>query len=254
MRYVFGAGIAIMPVNGHANCKEKVMSDLSLKEKDYKIRPSAGMRRRAARISGLIIYERCKRFIDCLASGLGLLVLSPFFALLAIAIKLESPGPLLFSQTRLGQGGTPFRCWKFRSMFVDAEQRKQELLAENEMDGGTTFKMKRDPRITRVGRFIRKASIDELPQLWNVFVGDMSLVGPRPPVPQEVVNYTAYDRQRLMVKPGITCIWQVSGRSDIPFEEQVGLDIKYIVGRSLRMDVGLLLRTIPAVLFARGAY
>jgi lipopolysaccharide/colanic/teichoic acid biosynthesis glycosyltransferase len=105
-----------------------------------------------------------------------------------------------------------------------------------------------------VGRFIRKASIDELPQLWNVFIGDMSLVGPRPPVPQEVANYTAYDRQRLMVKPGITCIWQVSGRSDIPFEEQVGLDIKYIVGRSLRMDVGLLLRTIPAVLFARGAY
>ena len=139
-------------------------------------------------------------------------------------------------------------------MFVDAEQRKQELLAENDMDGGTTFKMKRDPRITRVGRFIRKASIDELPQLWNVFVGDMSLVGPRPPVPREVANYTAYDRQRLMVKPGITCIWQVSGRSDIPFEEQVGLDIKYIVGRSLRMDVGLLLRTIPAVLFARGAY
>jgi lipopolysaccharide/colanic/teichoic acid biosynthesis glycosyltransferase len=225
-----------------------------LKEKDYKIRPSAGMRRRAARISGLIFYERCKRFIDCLASGLGLLVLSPFFAVLAIAIKLESPGPVLFYQTRLGQGGTAFRCWKFRSMFVDAEQRKQELLAENEMDGGTTFKMKRDPRITRVGRFIRKASIDELPQLWNVFVGDMSLVGPRPPVPQEVANYTAYDRQRLMVKPGITCIWQVSGRSDIPFEEQVGLDIKYIVGRSLRMDVGLLLRTIPAVLFARGAY
>lgn len=230
------------------------MSDLSLQDKDNKIRPSVSVRRRAARISGLILYERCKRFIDCLASGLGLLVLSPFFALLAIAIKLESPGPVLFSQTRLGLGGAPFRCWKFRSMFIDAEQRKQELLADNEMAGGTTFKMKRDPRITRVGRFIRKASIDELPQLWNVFVGDMSLVGPRPPVPQEVANYTAYDRQRLMVTPGITCIWQVSGRSDIPFEEQVGLDIQYIVGRSLLMDVVLLLRTIPAVLFARGAY
>ena len=230
------------------------MPDLSLKEKDQKMRPSAAVRSRAAQISGLIIYERCKRAIDCLASGLGLLVLSPLFALLAIAIKLESPGPVFFSQTRLGQGGTPFKCWKFRSMFVDAEQRKQALLTENEMDGGTTFKMKRDPRITRIGRFIRKASIDELPQLWNVFVGDMSLVGPRPPVPQEVAKYTAYDRQRLMIKPGITCIWQVSGRSDIPFEEQVGLDIKYIVGRSLRMDVQLLLRTIPAVLFARGAY
>lgn len=230
------------------------MRDLASKDNDSKIRPSIGARRTAARISGLIIYERCKRSIDCLASGLGILVLSPFFALLAIAIKLESPGPVLFSQTRLGLGGAPFKCWKFRSMFVDAEQRKQELLAQNEMDGGTTFKMKRDPRITRVGRFIRKASIDELPQLWNVFIGDMSLVGPRPPVPQEVANYSAYDRQRLMVKPGITCIWQVSGRSDIPFEEQVSLDIKYIAGRSLRMDVALLLRTIPAVLFARGAY
>ena len=112
------------------------MSELALNEKDSKIRPSTGARRTAARISGLIIYERCKRFIDCLASGLGILLLSPFFALLAIAIKLESPGPILFSQTRLGQGGTPFKCWKFRSMFVDAEQRKLELLAENEMDGG----------------------------------------------------------------------------------------------------------------------
>lgn len=230
------------------------MSDLALQQKDSKIRPSTAVRRTAARISGMIVYERCKRTIDCLASGLGILVLSPLFALLAIAIKLESPGPVLFSQTRLGRGGAPFKCWKFRSMYLDAEQRKQDLLAENEMDGGTTFKMKRDPRITRVGRFIRKASIDELPQLWNVLVGDMSLVGPRPPVPQEVANYSAYDRQRLMVKPGITCIWQVSGRSDIPFEEQVGLDVKYIVGRSLRMDIMLLLRTIPAVLFARGAY
>jgi len=230
------------------------MSDLALQEKDGKIRPSTAVRRTAVRISGLIMYERCKRTIDCLASSLGILLLSPFFALLAIAIKLESPGPVLFSQTRLGRGGAPFKCWKFRSMYLDAEQRKQALLAENEMDGGTTFKMKRDPRITRVGRFIRKASIDELPQLWNVLIGDMSLVGPRPPVPQEVANYSAYDRQRLMVKPGITCIWQVSGRSDIPFEEQVGLDVQYIVGRSLRMDIGLLLRTIPAVLFARGAY
>jgi len=230
------------------------MTNLTANEKGDSIRPSVSVRRRAAWISSLIIYERCKRSIDFLAAGLGLLVLSPFFVLLVIAIKLESKGPILFSQTRLGQGGAPFRCWKFRSMFIDAEQRKQELLAKNEMDGGTTFKMKRDPRVTRVGRFIRKASIDELPQLWNVLVGDMSLVGPRPPVPQEVATYTAYQRQRLMTKPGITCIWQVSGRSDIPFEEQVGLDITYIVGRSLRMDIMLLLRTIPAVLFARGAY
>ncbi len=230
------------------------MSDFISREKGEIIRPAVSVRRKAAWLFNISLYERCKRAIDIVGAGLGLVALSPLFGLLIIAIKLESKGPVLFSQTRLGQGGAPFRCWKFRSMFIDAEQRKNELLQKNEMQGGTTFKMKHDPRVTRVGRFIRKASIDELPQLWNVLVGEMSLVGPRPPVPQEVANYTAYQRQRLMAKPGITCIWQVSGRSDIPFEEQVGLDIKYIVGRSLLMDIWLLLRTIPAVLFARGAY
>jgi lipopolysaccharide/colanic/teichoic acid biosynthesis glycosyltransferase len=205
-------------------------------------------------VSGRVWYELFKRCLDRIGTGLGMVLLSPFFALLAILIKLESPGPVLFSQTRIGLGGSPFKCWKLRSMYIDAEQRKQELLQQNEMDGGTTFKMKRDPRVTRVGRFIRKASIDELPQLWNVFVGDMSLVGPRPPVPSEVALYTARERQRLFVKPGITCIWQVSGRSDIPFPEQVLLDIEYIRKRSLWMDIKLLLRTLPAVLLARGAY
>lgn len=221
---------------------------------DEKIRPANNAGDKTYQVRGWRIYEHSKRFVDATAATLGLLVLSPLFALLAIVIKLDSPGPVLFYQTRIGQGGTPFRCWKFRSMFVDAEQRKQELMAANEMDGGTTFKMKRDPRITRIGRFIRKASIDELPQLWNVLVGDMSLVGPRPPVPAEVASYSAYDRQRLMVKPGITCIWQVSGRSSIPFEEQVGLDVTYIAKRSMWLDILLLLRTIPAVLLARGAY
>lgn len=150
--------------------------------------------------------------------------------------------------------GRRFRCWKFRSMSIDADQRKEELMEDNEMAGGTTFKIKRDPRVTRIGRFIRKASIDELPQLWNVFVGDMSLVGPRPPVPQEVAEYDAYEMRRLAVKPGITCIWQVSGRSDIPFREQVRLDIEYISKRCVWLDLMLLLKTIPAVLFARGAY
>jgi exopolysaccharide biosynthesis polyprenyl glycosylphosphotransferase len=205
-------------------------------------------------ISGRTWYELLKRCLDRIGTGLGLLLLSPFFALLAILIKLESPGPVLFSQTRIGLGGAPFKFWKLRSMYIDAEQRKQELLEKNEMDGGTTFKMKGDPRVTRVGRFIRKASIDELPQLWNVFVGDMSLVGPRPPVPSEVAQYTARERQRLFVKPGITCIWQVSGRSAISFTEQVLMDIEYIRKRSLWMDIKLLLRTLPAVLFARGAY
>ena len=200
------------------------------------------------------IYGKTKRSMDCLLAGLGLLILSPFFALLAIAIKLDSPGPVLFSQTRVGQGGATFRCWKFRSMYIDAEQRKSALQQENEMNGGTTFKMRRDPRITRVGRFIRKASIDELPQLWNVVVGDMSLVGPRPPLPSEVATYNPFERQRLMAKPGITCIWQVSGRSEIPFQQQVRLDIEYIVKRSVKMDLILLLRTIPAVLLGRGAY
>ena len=200
------------------------------------------------------VYEWCKRGLDCLGAAVGILLLSPFVAVLALLIKLESRGPVLFTQTRIGEGGVPFRCWKFRSMFIDAEQRKQELLAQNEMVGGTTFKMKQDPRITRVGRFIRKASIDELPQLWNVLIGDMSLVGPRPPVPQEVAEYSAYEKRRLAAKPGITCTWQVSGRSDIPFPEQVRLDIEYIENRSLWMDISLLLRTVPAVLLARGAY
>ncbi len=200
------------------------------------------------------LYPAVKRCIDVAATGLGLLLLSPLFLLVAMLIKLDSPGPVLFAQTRVGRQGELFRCWKFRSMYIDAEARKAELLAENEMQGGTTFKMKRDPRITRVGRFIRKASIDELPQLWNVFAGDMTLVGPRPPVPQEVAEYTPWQRQRLAVTPGITCIWQVSGRSDIPFEQQVELDLEYIRKRSLMLDIKLLLSTVPAVLFARGAY
>lgn len=199
-------------------------------------------------------YRVLKRAMDCIGAGVGLLLLSPLFAVIAILIKLESAGPVLFSQTRIGKDGEEFRCWKFRSMFRDAEQRKQELMQQNEMAGGVTFKMKHDPRVTRVGRFIRKASIDELPQLWNVFNGDMSLVGPRPPVPQEVAQYSAHERQRLAVKPGITCIWQVSGRSDIPFNEQVLMDIEYIRSRSFWLDISLLLRTIPAVLLARGSY
>ena len=200
------------------------------------------------------IYLFCKRAMDICLSALGLLALAPFFILLALVIKLDSRGPALFCQQRVGKDGREFSCWKFRSMVVDADQRKTELLDENEMEGGTTFKMKRDPRITRVGRFIRKASIDELPQLWNVFNGDMSLVGPRPPVPSEVAQYSEFEKGRLAVKPGITCIWQVSGRSDIPFDQQVLLDLEYIRTRDLWLDLVLLFKTLPAVLLARGAY
>ena len=198
-------------------------------------------------------YAFSKRALDIAAVSAGLLVLSPLLITTMLAIVLTSRGSPLFSQTRVGKNGVPFRCWKFRSMYRDAEARKAALMAENEMEGGVIFKMKNDPRITPVGRVIRKLSIDELPQLFNVLTGDMTLVGPRPPVPQEVAEYTPYQRGRLAVTPGITCIWQVSGRSNIPFPQQVELDLEYIRTRSLWLDIALLLKTVPAVLTARGA-
>ena len=195
-----------------------------------------------------------KRLFDIVVSAIVLLLLSPLFVVFAIAIHRDSPGPVFFRQTRVGRWGKLFSMWKFRSMYIDAEARKNELALSNEMDGGVLFKMKEDPRITKVGKFIRKASIDELPQLWNVFKGDMSLVGPRPALPSEVNQYSLAERRRLEVIPGITCIWQVSGRSDIPFDKQVGLDVDYIESQSLWVDIKLLLLTIPAVLLGRGAY
>jgi exopolysaccharide biosynthesis polyprenyl glycosylphosphotransferase len=195
-----------------------------------------------------------KRLLDIVASAILLVLLTPIFLAVAIAIRLEDPGPILFKQTRVGRWGTLFTMWKFRSMFTDAEERKRELMAQNEMEGGVLFKMKDDPRITKVGRIIRKTSIDELPQLWNVFKGEMSLVGPRPPVTQEVDQYSLSDRRRLEVIPGITCIWQVSGRSDIPFEQQVELDVQYIESQSFWNDIKILLKTVPALLFGTGAY
>ena len=195
-----------------------------------------------------------KRALDIVASALLLVLLAPLFLVVALAIRLEDPGPVLFRQTRVGRWGSLFTMWKFRSMYTDAEERKKELMAQNEMAGGVLFKMKNDPRITKVGRIIRKASIDELPQLWNVLKGDMSLVGPRPPVPQEVDQYSLSDRRRLEVIPGITCIWQVSGRSDIPFEQQVELDVQYIESQSFWTDIKILFKTVPALLFGTGAY
>lgn len=195
-----------------------------------------------------------KRLIDVVVAGIGLVMLLPLFLVVALAIRLESPGPVLFMQTRVGRWGELFRMYKFRSMYIDAEERRKALLAWNEMNGGVLFKMKRDPRVTRVGRLIRKASIDELPQLWNVLAGDMSLVGPRPPLPTEVDLYSLSDRRRLEVIPGITCIWQISGRSDIPFPQQVELDVLYIDSQSVLTDLKILLKTIPAVLLGKGAY
>ena len=195
-----------------------------------------------------------KRLFDILVSGTSLLLLSPFLLAVVLLIRLDSPGAVLFSQNRVGKKGVLFKMWKFRSMYKDAEQRKASLLELNEMQNGVLFKMKKDPRITRVGRFIRKYSIDEIPQLWNVFVGDMSLVGPRPAIPSEVAQYTPYQRQRLQATPGITCIWQVSGRSEIPFEQQVEMDLEYIRTQSFGKDIILLLKTIPAVIKAKGAF
>lgn len=195
-----------------------------------------------------------KRMLDISVAAVAMLLLVPVFLGTAIAIRLESPGPVFFTQKRVGRWGQLFTIWKFRSMYADAEARKAELMARNEMQGGVLFKMKDDPRVTKVGRFIRKTSIDELPQLWNVLIGDMSLVGPRPPVPSEVDQYSLSDRRRLEVIPGITCIWQISGRSEIPFEQQVELDVEYIQSQSLWTDFKILLKTVPALLLGSGAY
>lgn len=195
-----------------------------------------------------------KRLIDIVGAAAALILLSPLFAAVALAIKLTDGGPALYVQTRVGQWGREFPFPKFRSMRVNADSMKDQLLGQNQHGAGVTFKMKRDPRVTWIGRIIRKLSIDELPQLWCVLKGDMSLVGPRPPVPREVALYTLADRRRLDVIPGLTCIWQVSGRSDIAFPQQVALDVRYIESQSVWVDIQLLLKTIPAVLLGKGAY
>lgn len=195
-----------------------------------------------------------KRVMDVVLSASVLVVFGPLFLLLAALIKLEDGGPVFFRQTRVGRHGRKFRMFKFRSMCLDAEQRLRDLLAHNQHSTGITFKLKDDPRITRVGRFLRKYSLDELPQFYNVLRGEMSLVGPRPPVPGEVAKYTLADRRRLAVKPGITCIWQISGRAEIDFPGQVRLDVNYIERQSLAEDVRILFKTVPAVLSGTGAY
>jgi len=204
--------------------------------------------------SVVFLAHGLKRVLDLVGSGAALILASPIFAATALLIKREDGGPVLFKQMRVGRHGKLFPMWKFRSMVTNAEEIKAKLAAQNEMQGGVLFKMKDDPRVTRVGRFIRKYSIDELPQFWNVFVGEMSLVGPRPSLPEEVAEYSAEDRQRLLAKPGITCLWQVSGRSEIDFAGQVQLDLAYIRSSSVWTDLKLLFLTIPAVLLGKGAY
>lgn len=195
-----------------------------------------------------------KRILDIFVSLSMIIFLIPLFLIVAILIKLESKGPVIYRQIRVGKDGQHFNFYKFRSMFVDAEKAKLQMLDKNDSSDGVIFKMKHDPRITRVGRFIRKYSIDELPQFFNVLEGSMSLVGPRPPLPMEVAQYTLDERKRLHIKPGITCIWQVSGRSDIPFKKQVLLDEQYIKNHGLLKDIAILLKTIPAIVTGKGAY
>jgi len=194
-----------------------------------------------------------KRALDILVASVALLVLLPFFGIVALAIKLDSPGPIIFRQRRAGRGGQAFTFYKFRSMFVDAEKRRAELAALNELDG-PAFKIRNDPRMTRTGRLMRRWSIDELPQLWNVLKGDFSLVGPRPPMLNEVPSYERWQRRRLSVSGGLTCIWQVSGRNEIAFEDWMRMDMRYIQRRGPWTDFRLLAQTVTAVLSGRGAY
>ncbi len=199
----------------------------------------------------LDIGHRSRRAIDILIAGIGLFVASPIFLLAAWAIKLTSKGPVFFSQRRVGRHGRDFKIWKLRTMYIDAEKRRPTLVANARE---IRFKMRNDPRITPVGKWLRRFSIDELPQLWNVLIGDMTLIGPRPALCSEVDRYDAIALRRLEVQQGLTCLWQVNGRSELSFEDQVRLDIEYIDRTSTIDDLRVLARTIPAVLGGRGAY
>lgn len=208
----------------------------------------------AEQVNANLSYLRMKRSIDIIGSLIGLMILSPIILLIAILIKIEDPkGPIFFKQVRVGKDETEFQMYKFRSMVSDAEERLKDLLALNEVSGAM-FKMKEDPRITKIGKFIRKTSIDELPQLWNVLKGDMSLVGPRPPLPREVVEYSSYDRQRLLVIPGCTGLWQVSGRSNLNFDQMVMLDLKYIEDRTFWFDFKIIIKTVIMIIGSKDAY
>lgn len=205
-------------------------------------------------IENKYFYRFIKRLVDIIGSSLGLILLSPLFLVIAMLMKKEEPkGPIFFSQIRVGKNEKQFKMYKFRSMCIDAEEKLADLLKHNEVEGAM-FKMKDDPRITKIGKFIRKTSIDELPQLWNVLKGDMSLVGPRPPLLREVAEYTEYDKQRLLVKPGCTGLWQVSGRNEVGFDEMVELDIRYIQNLSISNDIKIIFKTVIIMIKPNGAY
>ena len=199
------------------------------------------------------LYEISKRIIDILGAGCGLILLSPILIIVGITVKLSSKGPIFFSQKRVGKNGEIFNMYKFRSMVVNAEELKEKLASQNEMSG-PMFKMKDDPRITGVGKFIRKTSLDELPQLWNVLKGDMSLVGPRPSLPKEVAQFESWMYKRLEVKPGLTCYWQVSGRNNIDFEDWMKLDCTYVDERNLWIDIKLIFKTVGVLFGDKNAH
>jgi len=206
------------------------------------------------KVNNKLVYSKAKRSIDVIGAILGLLILLPIFLVIGILIKIEDPkGPVFFKQVRVGKDGSEFNMYKFRSMVTDAEEKLAELLTLNQVSGAM-FKMKNDPRVTKIGRFIRKTSIDELPQLWNVLKGEMSLVGPRPPLLREVNEYTNYQMQRLLVTPGCTGIWQASARSSVGFEEMVEMDLYYIRNRSLFLDFKIILKTVTVFLGSKNAF
>jgi lipopolysaccharide/colanic/teichoic acid biosynthesis glycosyltransferase len=197
--------------------------------------------------------DAAKRALDLTLVVAGLVAIWPLLLLIALAVRWDSPGPALFAQTRIGRDGRPFRMWKFRSMRADAEVLRPVVLGASDR-AGLCFKAKDDPRVTRLGRLLRRTSLDELPQLWNILRGEMSLVGPRPALPEEVAAYPAHARGRLAVRPGLTGVWQVSGRADVGFDAMIAMDLDYVRDHGLRRDIGLILATFRAVLAGRGAY
>ena len=206
-----------------------------------------------APVAGGFYLRAGKRALDVVGALVALVLSVPIVAVLAALIRLETRGPIFYRSTRIGRGGRPFTFYKLRSMVKDADRTRHHIEHMNEADG-PVFKIARDPRITRIGRFLRSTSLDEIPQFYNVLVGDMSLVGPRPPIPAEVAQYEPWQLRRLDVRPGITCLWQISGRSRLGFQEWMRLDLEYIRHQSLSLDVRILLRTVPAVLSREGAY
>ncbi|MEE6666595.1 sugar transferase [Pediococcus acidilactici] len=205
-------------------------------------------------VANLSLYSVVKRLSDVIGAVLGMTILSPVFLIIAIAIKLEDPrGPIIFTQVRVGKNGKYFKIYKFRSMRVNAEEELAKLKSQNDVKGAM-FKLKNDPRVTRAGHFIRKRSLDELPQLYNVLIGDMSLIGPRPPLVNEVAAYSKRDLQRLRVRPGCSGLWQISGRNELDFDEMVDLDLEYIQKRSILFDLEIIWKTVVQMIFPKGAY